>query len=292
MLIAIIGSIMSAVGFGTANIVIKKYTEKLTLGQTLLNSMLAGVVILAIWTLLSGLPGDFSGSYLEKFLILGIGDACLYLFLYKTLRVSNVTIASTIMSVYPILSTFYAVLVLSEQVSVVTFVVIVLIVISAILVGIDWENVIKDGFDKGDLTKGIGWIAITTLLHALYFPALSDYMGSGDWGFKLLGVKVVALLLLGVFFLRREKRIPLLYHRAAKVWPLVLLGLLETFGWIGLSWASESTEGMTSIIVALGSAAPIVTAVLAFFVLKEKLKPLQYLGIVIMMASIMALAVI
>jgi drug/metabolite transporter (DMT)-like permease len=58
-----------------------------------------------------------------------------------------------------------------------------------------------------------------------------------------------------------------------------------------LTLGIATTKGLVSIAVVLGSLFPIVTAVLAYFFLKERLLPVQYLGVVAAVSGVATIAI-
>lgn len=284
----IIGALIGATGFGTANIVIKKSLSALTIPQTLMTSTLSGVFFLALFAFFTGNLQILSNNLLILSSLLALGEVSLYLALYKTFDVSNVTVATAVMGTYPLLATLFTVLFFSEALSLSKIVFILLLVLGGITTSIDWKGVFLDGFDKKDLVKGSGWIAVTTLLHAIYFPLLGQFTSSGAWETKLLFIKLFSAVIIFVFFQIYKKQS--LTIPKDRVMFTSLLGLLEVVGWAGFSWASNGTAGQTAILIAVLNSSALVTAVLAYFFLKEKLTIIQYIGIVVIVVSLTGLS--
>lgn len=288
MQFAIIGAIVSALGFGLANIVIKKALNNTSIAQTLLGSMLSGVFFLVLLVLFNGFTGNISWQMIVTLAILAIGEVALYLSLYKALEVSDVTVAVGIINTYPIVSTIVAILFLHEAVHFLTIVYILLLVFGAILISIDWADIKLNKFNKQSFSKGLPWALLSLLIHSIYFPSLGNVTSSGNWEIKLLIVKIFASIILFTWFvlIKRSKFV----LTKNKILAGILLGLLEVVGWIGLSYASSNSIGLIAVIVALGSSAPLVTAIVARIYLKEKLHPFQYLGIIIVVVGLTLIA--
>lgn len=285
---SILGAIIGATGFGTANVVIKKSLSSLTIPQTLMMSTLSGVVCLALFALFTNGYEPLTTSLILTASLLAGGEVLLYLVLYKTFAVSNVTVATAVSGTYPLLATIVTVFLFGEAVPLNKLAFIATLVIGAIVTSIDWNGVLKNGFDKKDLEKGFGWIVATTLLHAAYFPLLGNFTATGTWQMKLLLIKIVSALLLFVVFhlIKKQSVLP-----PTKLVPFTsLLGLLEVIGWAGFSWATNSTEGQTAILIAALNSAALVTAILAYFFLDEKLSKFQYVGILMIVASLTGLS--
>lgn len=291
MEIVLIGAILSAVGFGIANVVIKKLLGNTSIPQTLTMSIGFGALFLLILNFIQGFPTyEYSVNLLPTLALFAFGEVVLYLSLYKAFDVANVTVASGILGTYPVLSTLYAVVFFGEIVAPVKVIFIILMVVSAIALGIDWNLVRKNGFDKKDLVKGLPWVILCLLLHAVYFPALGNLTASGFWEFKLLGIKFFALLILIVWFFVIQKNN--VQGGKSRIVLGILLGLLEVLGWVGLSWASGNTVGQIAIIVVLGSSAPLVTAIVARLFLKEKLSWIQYGAVFVIFICLAAIALV
>lgn len=284
----IFGAIIGAAGFGAANVVIKKSLLNLSIPQTLMMSSVSGVFFLLIFALVNNALVSITWTTILLATLLACGEVVLYLVLYKTFEVSNVTVATAVSGTYPILSTIVTILLFSEVLALNKIIFILLLVLGAIITSINWADVFKDGFDKKDVVKGFGWIGATTLLHAFYFPMLGKFTATGSWESKLLLIKVVSTLLIYIIFrlIKKQSVLP-----PKELIPFTsLLGLLEVVSWAGFSWATSSTEGQTAVLIAALNSAALVTAILAYFFLDEKLSRFQYLGILLIVASLTGLS--
>lgn len=284
----IVAALIGASGFGTANVVIKKSLEDVSIPQTLMMSTLSGLVILIGVVFFGGSSLEFSPVTLAFGFILAALEVTLYLVLYKTFEVSNVTVATAVSSTYPIFATLVTVFALSQSFQLNKFIFILWMVVGAVLTSIDWHGVFKDGLDKSDLVKGFGWIGLTTAIHALYFPLLGEFTSTGTWQSKLLLIKIFSAIIMFVFFylITKQSVIP----QKERLVFTSLLGLLEMIGWAGFSLANSNLTDSTAIVIGIMSSAPLVTAVLAYFFLNEKLSKVQYLGIFVIIASLTGLS--
>jgi len=287
-MIGLVGALVSSLGFGTANIVIKKSLSKLTIPQTLMMSTLSSAVFLIPVVLINKASDDLTQNAILTGILLAIMEISLYLVLYKAFEIANVSVATSMISTYPIFSAIVAILFLSEKLNLIKIGLIVLIVVGAILTSIKWGNVFKDGFDRNDLVRGLPWILLTIIIHAIYFPFLGQFTSSGSWEIRLLIIKMFAsILIFSLFFLIQKKKITPPKNKIAFT---SLLGLLEVIGWIGFTWTNSVNTGKTAIIIALQSSAALVTAVLAYIFLKERLSKLQYFGILLIIVCVTGLS--
>lgn len=288
MNIPIIGALLSALGFGSANVAIKKLLGNTSIPQTLFMSFLAGTICLFLLVVIRGLPLSFDSSTIVIFILLAIAEVGLYLILYKAFDVADVTVASAVVSTYPIFSTIITVLFFNERFTPLKIVAIIFIVLGAIVTSIDFEKVRKSGLSMKSFEKGLPWALLCLAFHAVYFPLLGRFAAEGSWETKLLGIKLVGTLILFIFFII-IKRIKFEGGRS-RLGLGFMLGFLEVVGWSGIALASSLSEGMIALIIVIGSSAPIATAVLARIFLKERLSLLQYVGVLIIVISLAIIA--
>jgi drug/metabolite transporter (DMT)-like permease len=281
---SIFSAFLGAFGFGTANVVIKKSLGSLSIPQTLMMSTLSGIGWLLLFLLTTRTGLEFSVRDLLLAAGLALAEVTLYLVLYRTFAVSQVTVATAVSGTYPILAALFAALVFKEVISASQWWAIVILVIGGILTSVNWKEVFDGSLDGNELAKGWQWILATMLLHAAYFPLLGQFTSLGSWESKLLLIKLFSAVIMWVAFvvIRRERVLP----PKDKVSFTSLLGLLEMLGWVGFSWATSSSTGQTAILIAVLNSAALVTAVWAYFVLQEKLAKIQYLGICLIVAGL------
>jgi drug/metabolite transporter (DMT)-like permease len=281
---SIFSAFMGAFGFGTANVVIKKSLGSLSIPQTLMMSTLSGIAWLLLFLLATRTGLQFSLRDVVLAGGLALAEVTLYLVLYRTFAVSQVTVASAVSGTYPILAAVIAAVVFKEAIVGQQWLAIVLLVVGAILTSVNWAGVFDGKLDGNELAKGWPWILATTLIHALYFPLLGQFTSLGSWESKLLLIKLFSALIMWLIFVvvRHERVLP----PKDKVSFTSLLGLLEMMGWVGYSWATSASAGQTAILIAILKSSAVVTAVLAYFVLNEKLSKIQYLGIGLIVAGL------
>lgn len=289
MYIAIIGSLISAVGFGLANVVIKKSLENTSVGQTLIFSNSVGLVLLVLISFITNQNFLVDFQLLLILTAFAIGEFVLYLTLYKAFDNADITIAAALLSTYPIFSTLVSIFILNEGSSRSVFLIIIMIVFGALLTGLDWNDGIREK-GKGVFVKGLSWVAITLIIHALYFPLLGKLTSEGSWQISLMYIKLIGIPIYLIYFLfiRKVKIIP----TKDRIFLNSFIGFLEIIGWVGIAYASSQTSGAIAIIVALGSSAPIVTAIFARILFKEKIHIVQYLGIGVTFAAMVILTLI
>lgn len=285
---AIIGALVSATGFGAANIVIKKSLEEVPVAKTLFMSFFSGFVVLLIYLVLTNGLKILSGEQLLIAAGLSLIEIILYITLYIALIRSNVTVAAALIGLYPILISLGSTIFLGAEIVPTDWIFIVIMISAALLVSIDTRGVVRDGLDKKDLVEGFWWMVLAMIAHSIYFPALGAFTESGDLLPKLLHIKFFTSIFFfaGAYLLSRTA--PIAENR--KLPALSLLGLFEMIGWIGFSWAVSADLNQVGIVSAATNASAVVTGILAYIFLKERLKLLQYFGITIIVFALMAQA--
>jgi drug/metabolite transporter (DMT)-like permease len=286
----IIGAIISSLGFGSANIVIKKSVEDIAIPKVLFMSFASGTVVAFIYLLFTNNFEVLSNEVILVSVVLAFGEIILYLLLYKSFSAANVTVATSVLGIYPVLITFASIFFFGYVVTLNEWIFIILMILGAALISIDWAGVIKDGLDKTDITKGFGWIALCTIAHAVYFTAFGNFTDSGSLLFKLFLIKSFASIIFFVLVFVIIKKPPI--PEKKNLGALSLLGLLEMIGWIGYGSAIANNIESVGVVTAALNLGSLVTAVLAYIILKEKLKPFQYVGIIIMIVGLTLLGLV
>lgn len=283
-MLSILSAFLGAFGFGTANVVIKKSLSSLSIPQTLMLSTLSGIGWLFLFLLATRAGLLFSLQDLMLAAGLALAEVTLYLVLYRTFAVSQVSVAAAVSGTYPILAAIIATVIFKETIESQQWLGVLLLVVGALLTGVQWAGVMDGKLNGNELVKGWPWILATTLIHALYFPLLGQFMSVGSWETKLLLIKLFSAVILWlVFAVVRRERVLVPKEKLAFT---SLLGLLEILGWVGYSWATSSSAGQTAVLIAVLKSATLVTAVWAYFVLNEKLSKVQYLGITLIVAGL------
>jgi drug/metabolite transporter (DMT)-like permease len=119
----------------------------------------------------------------------------------------------------------------------------------------------------------IAALAIGFSLVALDSAAEDDAL-SGVWMARVVAVPVLTLMVI-----RAKARAPL-----KDIPQLAAIGLLDTGA--NSAFAIATTGGLLSLIAVLGGLFPVVTVALAYFLLHERLQPLQRVGVLLALAGI------
>jgi drug/metabolite transporter (DMT)-like permease len=140
------------------------------------------------------------------------------------------------------------------------------------------------GEDERRAVKGAGLALVAAAGFGTFF-VLMDSASDADPYWAIMANRVVGVSLLAVAFLMlRPKPLP----GRPDIPALVAIGLLDT-GANGL-FAVASTEGLVSVVATLASLYPVVTILLARYVLHERLAPSQQFGVALALAGVAAIS--
>jgi drug/metabolite transporter (DMT)-like permease len=117
------------------------------------------------------------------------------------------------------------------------------------------------------------WLAIGAAVGFGGFFVAMDRASEADPYWAIMVARIASMAALWTAALLTRTGIP---HRARDLRVLVPIGLLDTGA--NLLFAVASTKGLLSIVGVLGSVYPVITILLAHFVLHERLRPVQRLG--------------
>jgi drug/metabolite transporter (DMT)-like permease len=137
---------------------------------------------------------------------------------------------------------------------------------------------IEPGGAAADARKALQLALIASLTIGLSLVALDsaaeDDALSGVWMARVVAVPVLVVLVVRAGARTPLKRLP----------QLGLIGLLDTGA--NSAFAIATTGGLLSLIAVLGGLFPVVTVALAYFLLHERLQPLQRAGVLLALAGI------
>jgi len=130
------------------------------------------------------------------------------------------------------------------------------------------------------VAAGVGLALLAAIGFGGYFPAMHAAGNADYWWASLIFRTTSTFVILAAVAIRR----PSLAVQPIQIPVLVLIGIGDMLG--NLLFAAASTTGLVSITSVLASLYPIVTVVLARFVLKERVARSQEAGIALTLAGV------
>jgi transporter family protein len=230
---------------------------------------------------------------------IGLGDAVLaassciigisgYLCYFESILEGQVAIAGTISAAYPVLTVIGALMLLSESISAIQALGIVAIIAGVMALSYEPNPGTTHSLSKRSLAFALlaffAWGA-----WSLTSKAAVDRVGAGNlFGFYVLSALTAPLI---YAWARRVRPVRLRGENPTQMaWVAGALALaLNVFGAFAYTYALE--QGSASLVVPISSAYPIVTAVLAVALLKEKVNWMQALALATVVAGLVLIGI-
>jgi drug/metabolite transporter (DMT)-like permease len=269
--------------WGLSGIFAKYSTGRLGVARVaLLITAVEGPLYLLAFVIL-GEPHDFT-----LFEILFSFSSCVigvsgYLCFFESILEGQVAIAGTISAGYPALTVIGAVLFLSESLSALQTAGIAMIILGVVALSYERDPTAKNAISRRSLTFAViaffAWGA-----WSLSSKVAIDMVGPGNiFGFYFAS-SLTAPLIYGWFRLVcKAGNAPSCPSRTAWSFGAVSLSL-NVFGAFAYSYALDT--GFASLVVPISSAYPIVTALLAMAILKERVNWVQAVALVSVVAGL------
>ena len=198
-----------------------------------------------------------------------------YLFFFKGFEVGNVSIVAATMNLWAVFTMLFAFVFMGQRLSAMQSLGVFLIISGVTLASLNWRDIKNNRFQ---LSRGVR----ETVLGAFFFgvfwnisEAVSEEIG---WLPTTLFVKIgiIGCLLLFSLVLKREFTLSKA-SRTTKV-AVILMGCIEAVAVAIVNYGL--TIGDAILITPIASALSVVTISLAFLFLREKVTPLQGLGMI------------
>lgn len=216
-------------------------------------------------------------------LVLAITNTASALCLYRAYAVGLIPIVSPISATYGAITTAMAFL--SGE----TIGTLPLIGILVAIGGVIMTAMTSGGTKRAGLAmRGIGWAIAAAVGYGAIFWMLGFHVApvmGGVLPVVLIRLTTLITLLVGA----RAMRQPLPLPQGQLRWVLPLIGTLDTVAFI--SSAIGVTTDQVSIVTVLGSLNTAVTVLLAWVILRERLRPLQWLGVSLIFVGIMLVSI-
>ena len=212
----------------------------------------------------------------------GVGGVLL---LYRGLALGPIAVVSPIGAAYVAVAVVLVVIVLGERLS----------SAQVLAIGGTFAGIVLTATDGRSLASALRrplpgvWFAIVAMASLGVWSAVMAYATRTQDGLALVLLQriVSATILLAILAIRREGPVRMVAMDRT-TWSLVLAtGVLDTLANVLFVLGVQS--GSASVVTTATGAYPIVTALLAIVLLRERLAPNQYAGVVVLIAGLIAL---
>jgi drug/metabolite transporter (DMT)-like permease len=270
--------------WGIGQVLVKRATDRLgAVTMVLFVTLVDGVLYLAIFLAAGQLPAASLTTYVYAGLAAFVGIAG-YILYFEALLRGNVSVVATITAGSPIVTILGAVAFLGEMPSLaqalgMALLVAVILILSHEPVGQEWKVPVAVTLSIAIMFLWGAWGIFTKLA--------VDAPGFGPW--QMLLFYSGANFLAGVpYYVWRRKRFPP-PNPSRRAYATGAAGFLLLMAGIVASTLALSI-GDVSLVTAVGGCAPVVTAVIAFGVLKEKATSARVLAILLFLPGIVLVA--
>ncbi len=282
----LIGGLLSSFGFGISDFLSKKVSDRVGALRTLFYSQVVSNVFVAFFCF-----GRFSTSELTMPL-LGLLLLCTllhivgYIFLYHSFKIGKLSIVSPISSAYVIFATLISFMFFGETFRSSKLFILAIIIIGIMMSVIDWKD-LKDGLQAEDFAVGVPQALFALAIFSFSDPLWNSFLEQvSNWQIWVLISRGLLILILFGYFLVSRKGFQLAGVKQVRA-RLFWMGLFVAVGQLGQYWAFNKSVDTTSLIIAVSSTYPLVTAGLAFVLLKERLAVNQYIGVGLTMTGLL-----
>ena len=277
-LIAVLYGLAGAVGWGVSNFFAAKASRSESAVVTVFNSQLLLFLLMGVIVLVSSGKINFE---LDTFFVL----ACTYLSFtiglilsYKAFAIGPVSITSPIAGSYALVTVLTSTLLFGEVLNESQWIGIIILFIGLILASYKGNSRLMNSNATG--------------IYLAFAALILIGIGISGFVYAIKEIGWVTTVLLGYFFPTFWTGLYLLFKRDFKYLKfnrhVIFLTIFQLMGTIAVSIGVERT--ISAIVVPVSSVSPILTAILGLIIFKEKIASNNYIGILVIAASLVLLS--
>jgi len=284
----IILPIISMVSFGILNTISKPFIQKMGSGNYVIyrgiGVVVSDLILLLIMkdTIVFDLNTILFAIFIAAFSYIGFWA------FNESIDKGKIGIVVPISSIRVIITTLIGVFILGESLSPLSYIAISIVFLGIALNSINFKDL--KNINILDTKSGIPQALVAGLVWGIsfaYFGKPSSILGAYLFGFIVESIVLLSALIQSTL----TKSEPLKYLHIIKGNP-ISYALVVLFGVLGSLFMNLSFEHLSSSITsAITSASPFITIIYAYFVFKEKLSKLQYLGSILIIVGVILISV-
>jgi drug/metabolite transporter (DMT)-like permease len=250
---------------------------------TALGMQVLGLVAIAIVVAALGRWPQFSAAQVPWALALAVVGTLSLVALYRAFALGPIAIVSPIVASYAALSVIGIVVFLGERLSGGQVAAIAAVFVGVIVASTDARELRRS---LGNPVEGVRIGLAATIGFGIWGVILSAATHAADLFALIMIWRVIGIAMVAAYVAyRRTPLTPLAVPSTLAI--VALVGILDTGANVLLMLGVES--GYASFVMTGSGAYPIIPAVLAILVLRERLAPNQYLGVAILIAGLVGL---
>jgi drug/metabolite transporter (DMT)-like permease len=280
---ALLFGVGAAVAFGFGDYAAAMATRRAGFAWTALAMQLIGSAVLVLVLLALGRWPAFEWSQVPWAFALALIGTISLVFLYRAFALGPIAVVSPVVASYAALSVLGIVIFLGERLSPGQSVAIAVTFVGVAIASTDIRELRQT---MGRPSEGVRLGVLATLGFAVWGVVLSAATRTNEPFALVIIWRIWGVALMSVFILWKRTPVALLLVPSTLA-IVALVGILDTGANILLMLGIES--GYASFVMTGSGAYPLIPAVLAILVLRERLAPNQYVGVAILVGGLVAL---
>lgn len=290
LIIAISGGLTAMLAWGTSDALAKKGLDKLnSLTVTLYVNIF--IFLVSFLNLFLGV-GEINITFQDVVVIFifEIFQLIAAVSMYKAFSVGKISIMAPIIVCYSVINPIANSLIFGVTISPIVYSVILIIFIGIVFLSIDFKD-LKDGIQPKDLVKGLPYALLSMIIWGIMLPFWDRFLDRSEW--NVLVVLCAGVLVIMNIVLNLVLKVPFkVKNENGLLRNVILTGILFGVGNVAVNASFAFTQTLTSTIIVLSAASPLVTMILGYLFLKEKLSINQYIGSGIVILGIILLPIV
>lgn len=279
----------AALGWGLSDLWAAVSSRRIGSGRTLVIAQIASGIGISAIVLVARPDMDRIPSVAPWLLANAFLMSAAFAILYRALQLGPIAVVTPILATYAVIPILLSVVLLGESLDALSVFGIVVTIAGAVLTSTNVRTLQKGGRTR---FPGLPWAIVATLIagvatYMLGWSAQEAGFLPSLWFSRIAMVVVVAGVALLLRIHRRARGDVPPRATAGEVSFAAAIGLVEIAG--GLAYARGAEVGLVSIVTAASATYPLIPVVGSVGLLKERPSPLQYVGLVLVVAGLVTL---
>ena len=284
-IISLLSGLAGMFGWGIYDFLGGVYSKQIGAFKSFFWSQLAGLMSLFLLLVIFTINLNAPISIVILLPIAAIVYSAGYLFFFKGFEIGNVSIVAATMNLWAVFTMLFAFIFMGQRLSTIQSLGVFLILSGVTLASLNWSDIKNHNFK---LSLGVKETVLGAFFFGIFWNISEIISEEIGWLSTTLFVKfgIIVFLLLFSFLIKREL---VLTKASTKTKMMVLLmGSIEAGAVAIVNYGL--TIGDAILITPIASALSVVTIVLAFIFLKDKVTKLQGLGMIAAIGGIIVTA--
>lgn len=277
----LIFALTAALSWGIGQVFVKRGLSRTS---PLFNNTLATIIDFALWIPIAVMGGVKLDGAAIVFPLALIAGATYFIYFYVIAK-GEVSLTGTIQATYPLTTILLSIIFLHEQTNVFQKIAVLLIILGAILIATPNKNGLKN-FTLGDWFWWALFGSIIIGFGDFLAKVAINNSNAYTWLFFLV-ICYIPCCFVNFLIDKKGRVMPALNWQ--NMMPTIIGVILESIGMIAFYLAFQF--GLASLVGPVSSSYVVLTAILAYFFLKEKINKIQLAGIISAASGIILLGI-